>query len=108
MLYFSLNNTQNRHLGFLVLMDEENTSQINESHGYYAIKAQADMIDQQACSAEWKILTGLSQQSGLKWYKKNDYLQLCNTDNKIIGQLRQQYLFLYGKHFILNDLTGTL
>lgn len=108
MLYFSINSSNNLHLGFLVLMDEDDSAYADGAVGYYAIKAQADEADQIACAAEWRILSGLSQQAGLKWHKNHDYVQLCNANNEIIGQLRQQYLTLQGQHFVLNDLTGTL
>jgi hypothetical protein len=108
MLYFSISNSDNRHLGFLVLMDEEDSTYADGAVGYYAIKAQADEIEQLACTVEWQILSSLSQQGGLKWHKKKDNVQLCDIHHKIIGQLQQQHLILQGVHFLLNDLTGTL
>lgn len=108
MLYFSISNTDNRHLGFLVLMDEEDSTYADGAVGYYAIKAQADENDQLTSPLEWQILTGLAQQAGLKWHRQNDHVQLCDQDNKIIGRIQQQYLILQGRHFLLNDLTGTV
>jgi hypothetical protein len=108
MFYFSINSLDNHHLGFLVLMDEEDSTYTNGATGYYAIKAQADETDQQACSVQWQILKQVSQYGSLSWYRQSDYVQLCNAENNIIGRLQQQHLNLCGQHFLLNDLTGTL
>ncbi|MGE9658680.1 hypothetical protein BGI05_05555 [Snodgrassella alvi] len=108
MFYFSINSPDNCHLGFLVLMDEDNSAYTDGATGYYAVKAQADETDQQACPVQWQILQQLSVQDSLRWFRKADYVQLCDAENNIIGRLQQQYLILCGQHFILNDLTGTL
>ncbi|WP_239423419.1 HLGFF motif protein [Snodgrassella communis] len=108
MLYFSINSPDNHHLGFLVLMDKDDSTYTNGGSGYYAVKAQADEADIQACSVQWHILQQLSQHDSLSWYRQSDYVQLCDAENNIIGRLQQQYLSLCGQHFLLNDLTGTL
>lgn len=108
MLYFSINSNDNHHIGFLVLMDEDDSAYTDGAKGYYAVKAQADAQDSQACAAQWQLLEQLSKQESLKWYRQSDYVQLCDAEDRIIGRLQQQYLNLCGQHFFLNDLTGTL
>ena len=107
MHYFTINSEDNRHLGFLVLMvDDENDSAA--TGGCFAVKAQAEMADQQACPALWRVLQNLSAINPLYWQQHGDSVRLLDDNGEPIGHLQQQHLKLNGQHFVLQDLSGTL
>ena len=104
MHYFTVNSEDSRHLGFLVLMaNDEATPQ----SGCCAVKAQAEVADQQHCPAQWRVLTELAEAT-LFWQRHGEELYLLDPQGCRIGRLQQQYLKLNGQHFVLTDLTGTL
>lgn len=109
MYYYSIENEDAQHLGFLVVMghDPEANAQHCES-GFFALKAQADEAVQHTYQAAWRVLQQRSKQEGLCWQKQADYLLLSDAEGTVIGRLQHQYLRLDNQQYLLSDLTGTL
>lgn len=105
MHYFSINSETNQHLGFLVLMEDEEFS--SQRHcGYLKIKAQAESMTQQEYPQLYEILKECEQYSSLTWQKQGEKLMILDDKNKPIGTIQQQYLSIREHEFILNDLIG--
>lgn len=107
MHYFTISSEDNQHLGFLVMMaDDEHSS--SPDCGCFAIKAQADADAQQHYTAQWRILSQLATAPALYWQRTGDEVRLSDAEGSPIGRLQQQYLKLNGQPFVLHELTGTL
>lgn len=105
MYYFSISSQDNIYLGFMVLMDENNSDAIQGNNGYLAIKT----VEEKPNSLpEYQILFNLSQQPLILWHKTNQWIEVTYADGTYIGKLQQQFFIVDQYHFLLEDLTGTV
>lgn len=106
MYYFGISDQLRQHLGFMVLIDEQDSAASTCEQGYFAIKIANDVP--YSDSQTYQTLLQLSIRPMLLWQKQGDYLQLSDEDGVMIGKLQQQFLQLHHQHYILEDLTGTI
>lgn len=100
MYYFSISDDADTHLGFLVMTADDEGEMLPTS-GQFAIKLVADRM--------YSVLAKLQDYSGaLYWVAEKDGVNLLDTEQRVLGMIRQQWLIFEGKRFVLTDLTGTL
>lgn len=106
MHYFTLNSRDNTHLGFLVMLEDE---EMPTEHGCFAVKAQAQAAASSAgYPAEWAVLRRLAAEEGLVWRRQGERIRLLNAAGEHIGHWQQQHIRLLGQDFVVNDLSGVL
>lgn len=105
MHYFTLNSRDNVHLGFLVMLEDEEAP---AERGCFAVKAQAESAALSENAAEWAVLCRLAAEDGLNWQRRGDVLCLQDAEGGEIGRWQQQYVRLLGQDFLVNDLNGVL
>lgn len=95
---FSLHTLDDEHIGFLVMLPEnENEPQRKGSFALRIIHAQPSPLSQ------WEQYDG-----ELFWETRGNVVELFTEHDEPIGSIQQQYLTIGGKQFILNDLTGVI
>lgn len=99
MQYFSITDTLDKHVGFLVMnFDDEEKQQ----SGQFAIQVVENSQPEQ-------VLLELQQYPhALFWQVDKDRVVLFDAEDKPLGSVRQEWLILSGKQFVLTDLTGTM
>lgn len=98
--YFSISSPDGEHLGFLIIMADEGDD-VSQS-GEFALKLQdAGQQERVLCLVE-------QDERALFWAMESDKLVLFNSDDEILGSIRQEWLTIFGHHFLLTDLTGTM
>lgn len=105
MYYFSINDEQGVHLGFLVWMVDDDKH--HPLSGSFAIKAQAPQPLTNFPDS-FHVLNQIQSEIGLSWQQQGDVFALYLQNKTQIGYLKQQYLTLYEHIFVLNDLTGVV
>lgn len=100
MNYFSVSNPDGEHLGFLVMMSDDDSE--TPQSGEFALKLQYAGLDEHIlCLVE-------QDERPLFWFVERDKVILMNSDDEILGNIHQEWLTIYGHHFVLNDLVGTM
>ena len=105
MHYFSLHTQSGEHLGFFIMLaDDESAHQ--PISGRFALKLQSETPPQD--SPALPILHDLEISSSLlAWRMEKDKINLFAGET-LIGTLRNEYLTLSGHTLVLNDLTGMM
>lgn len=105
MHYFSLHNQSGEHLGFFIMLADDESAAQPES-GRFALKLQSETPprDQSALP----LLRELEASGSLlAWRTEKDKINLF-ADETPVGTLRNEYLTLSGHTLVLNDLTGMM
>lgn len=100
---FTLSDTEGRHLGFLVMMAEDEYDEAPES-GYAALRLLGENLPQ---NRDIELLSQTAQQT-LSWQLDGDKVWLYGEDGESCGHIRQEWLSLGKSRFVLGDLTGVL
>lgn len=105
MHYFSIHTQQGEHLGFFIMLPDDESGQ-PPSSGRFAVKAQSETAPQDAAAAH---TIAFYEECGkpLYWKTEKDHVVLFD-DESLIGRLRNEYLSIGGQTLVLNDLTGTI
>ncbi|MCP1659889.1 HLGFF motif protein [Neisseria perflava] len=105
MHYFSLHTQEGKHLGFFIMLADDESAEQPQS-GRFAIKLQSEHApNDRAAVAVLQPLQSL--EAPLSWRVVKDRIELFDGDDNI-GTLRNEYLALQGQTLILNDLTGIM
>lgn len=105
MNYFSIHTYSGEHLGFLIMLADDE-SQAQPQSGMLAFKLQSETPPEDQAAAA--LLTRLEQSpQPLVWRIEKDRVEVFQAQENI-GTIRQEYLNLGGKIFVLNDLTGLM
>lgn len=95
---FSLHTLDDEHIGFLVMLPEnDNEPQRKGAFAIRIINSQCQQLNQ------WEQYNG-----ELLWETRGNAVELFTEHDEPIGSIQQQYLTIGGKQFILNDLTGVI
>ena len=105
MHYFSIHTQSGEHLGFFIMLADDETEQPPQS-GRFAVKLQSEAPPQdqaavQALSA-WQLAD-----TPLLWAADKDYVALFGGD-EAIGRIRNEFLSIGGHTLLLTDLTGMM
>ena len=101
MHYFSIHTQDGEHAGFFIMLADDESQNPPQS-GRFAIKLQSED------AAETAVLSPFEQTDIPQyWRVVKDRIELF-FDDKNIGVLRNEYLTISGKTFILTDLTGAM
>ncbi|HHK5985768.1 TPA: hypothetical protein ACQWGQ_001349 [Neisseria subflava] len=101
MHYFSIHTQDGEHAGFFIMLADDESQNPPQS-GRFAIKLQSE--DAAAAAVLYPFeQTDIPQY----WRVVKDHIELF-FDDKNIGTLRNEYLTISGKTFILTDLTGAM
>ncbi|WP_416190171.1 HLGFF motif protein [Neisseria sp. CCUG17229] len=105
MHYFSIHTQQGEHLGFFIMLADDE-SEAQPQSGQFAVKLQSEAVprDQVAVAAlqPWQEVA-----EPLFWRVEKDRVELFAGDANI-GTIRNEYLTLSGQMLVLNDLTGMM
>lgn len=95
---FSLHTQNDKHIGFLVMLPDNQHKP--KDKGTFAIR----IIDEQFTQLnQWENYNG-----SLLWEARGDTIALFTDANQHIGSIKQQYFTINGHQLILNDLTGVI
>lgn len=100
---FTLSDSEGRHLGFLVMMAEDEYDEAPES-GHAALRLSGEDLPH---NRDTKILAQTAQQV-LLWQLEGDTVRLYDEAGEMCGAIRQEWLTLGKSRFLLGDLTGVL
>ena len=90
MHYFSLHTDNGSHIGFLIMTADDESE----------TPPPADIA---------RLLEPFTDSgSACRWQTEKDHVALYGGDGGIEGRIRNEYLTLSGKTFLLNDLTGLI
>ncbi|MDO4640819.1 MAG: hypothetical protein Q4A84_03830 [Neisseria sp.] len=105
MHYFSIHNQQGEHLGFLIMLpDEEGANQ--PQSGRFIIKLQSETPPQdQTAFKTLRPFEDLAQT--FYWKTEKDRISLYH-DSERVGGLRNEFLTVGSQTLILGDMTGTM
>ncbi|MCF7528870.1 HLGFF motif protein [Neisseria lisongii] len=105
MHYFSLHTQDGSHLGFFVMIADDETQSQPQS-GRFTLKLQSEKPSENQAAAQ--VVSALAESDEpLFWRVEKDRVELfAGSEN--IGSIRNEYLTLSGCHLILNDLTGMI
>ena len=96
---FSIHRPSGEHLGFLVMLADDETSSHPES-GQLALQIQP--------AAQGSALARLAQAQTLYWQLTRDHVRIHDEDGDYRASIRQEWLIIGGEHYQLNDLEGNL
>ncbi len=99
MHYFSIHSQSGSHLGFLIMLADDESEQPPQS-GRLAFKLE-DTPEARALAAYQGLETPLF------WRAQSGEIALFD-DTSAIGRIRQEWLSIGGGTFVLNDLTGNI
>lgn len=104
MQYFSLNTPEGAHLGFLVMLEDEGYGGRPAQSGALAVKLHSENPIPQSAA---KILSPLSDPSAAcTWEIGADCVEIYDAGGDAVGRIRQQYLTLGGRTFVLENMVG--
>ena len=105
MHYFSLHTDNGSHIGFLIMTADDESEQPPQS-GQFLVKLQSETPPPADIARLLKPFTDSG--SACRWQTEKDHVALYSGDGGIEGRIRNEYLTLSGKTFLLNDLTGLI
>ncbi|UOO76316.1 hypothetical protein LVJ85_09820 [Neisseria sp. Dent CA1/247] len=105
MHYFSIHTQQGEHLGFFIMLPDDESEQPPLS-GRFAIKLQSENTPQDTAAARAVELYG-QYETPLYWKVEKDHVVLFDDEN-LLGRIRNEYLSIGGQTLVLNDLTGMM
>ncbi|EFH23231.1 HLGFF motif protein [Neisseria polysaccharea] len=99
MHYFSIHDQSGQHIGFFVLLADDE-SEARPQSGRFAVKLED--------GAGNHVLSPFGQTEVPQyWRVVKDRIELF-FDEALVGTLRNEYLTVSGQTFVLNDLTGNM
>lgn len=105
MHYFSLHTDNGSHIGFLIMTADDESEQPPQS-GQFLVKLQSETPPPADIARLLEPFTDSG--SACRWQTEKDHVALSGGDGGIEGRIRNEYLTLSGKTFLLNDLTGLI
>lgn len=105
MHYFSIHTPSGEHLGFFIMLADDESEQQPQS-GRFMIKLQSEN-EPQAQAAVRALEAYQTTDEPFYWATDKDRVTLFD-DKNTIGTIRNEYLIINGQTLLLNDLTGTL
>ena len=96
---FSIHAPDGEHLGFLVMLADDETAPHPES-GQLALQIQP--------AAKNTALARLAQAQTLYWQAAGDHVRIRDEDGDHRANIRQEWLLIGGERYLLNDLEGSL
>ena len=105
MHYFSLHTDNGSHIGFLIMTADDESGQPPQS-GQFLVKLQSETPPPADIARLLEPFTDSG--SACRWQTEKDHVVLYSGDGGIEGRIRNEYLTLSGKTFLLNDLTGLI
>ena len=96
---FSIHAPDGEHLGFLVMLADDETRPQPES-GQLALQIQP--------AAKNTALARLAQAQTLYWQFTRDHVRIHDEDGDYRANIRQEWLIIGGEHYQLTDLEGSL
>ena len=109
MHYFSLHTENGSHIGFLIMTADDESGQPPQS-GQFLVKLQSETPPPADIARLLEPFTD-SGSACLLMQTEKDHVALYGGDGGdggIEGRIRNEYLTLSGKTFLLNDLTGLI
>ena len=105
MHYFSIHTQSGEHLGFLIMLADDENENPPQS-GRFAIKLQSETPPQD--TAALNALTPYQHSTQpLYWAVEKDSIHLFDEQNSI-GRLRQEFLNIGGQTLLINDISGLI
>lgn len=105
MHYFSIHTTHGEHLGFFIMLPD-NESEQAPSGGRFAVKLHSETAPQGAAAV--RIIGHYeAYETPLYWKVEKDHVALFDGETAI-GRIRNEYLSIGGQTLVLNDLTGSI
>lgn len=105
MQYFSIHNSTGEHLGFLVMLPDEEVAGRPQS-GRFAIKLQSEIPPKDAGAVrELSALHGLEEP--FYWRVESGRVGLYRGE-EAVGSVRSEFLTVGGQTFVLGDMTGMM
>ncbi len=104
MHYFSIHTPSGEHVGFFIMLPDDETEQPPQS-GRFMVKLQSEAPPQEAAARA--LAPYQSTDTPFYWAVDKDYVTLFDRQENI-GRIRNEYLSIGGQTLLLNDLTGTL
>ncbi|EGV34707.1 HLGFF motif protein [Neisseria weaveri] len=105
MHYFSIHTLAGEHLGFLVMM-ADNEHENPPGSGYLTVKLQSEQAPKDEAAAQ-AVHACETVDSPLTWLLEKNGIALYGGTEPI-GRIRNEYLTLHGQTLVLNDLTGMM
>ncbi|MDK4687698.1 HLGFF motif protein [Kingella negevensis] len=96
---FSIHTQNDELLGFLIMLADDEYS---PQSGQLAIKLSSPV------SSAAQPLEGWANESLLKWRITQDKISVYDYEDTLMGFIKQEWLIINGKHFLLNDLSTAL
>ena len=96
---FSIHRPSGEHLGFLVMLADDETAPHPESER---------LPLQIHPAAKNTALARLAQAQTLYWQTSGDHVHIRDEDGDHRANIRQEWLIVGGEHYQLNDLEGSL
>lgn len=106
MHYFSIHTQQGEHLGFLIMLPDDE-SEMQPQSGHFIIKIQSEMPPQDK-EAVAVLLPFEQNHLSWTWRVMKERVELFDEAEQNIGSIRNEYLMLLGQILVLNDLTGMM
>ncbi|QEY25958.1 HLGFF motif protein [Neisseria zalophi] len=105
MHYFSIHTQQGEHLGFFIMLPDDE-SEAQPQSGRFAVKLQSETTPQDKAAVN-ALAPLQDSDTPLYWQIEKDYV-ILSDDNAVIGRLRNEYLTVNGQTLVLTDLTGII
>ncbi|UOO80799.1 hypothetical protein LVJ83_07310 [Uruburuella testudinis] len=105
MHYFSIHTQAGEHLGFFIMLADDETEQPPQS-GRFAVKLQSETPPQDSAALN-ALSPYLNDEAPLYWAAEKDHVALFDGQSTI-GRIRNEYLSIGGQTLLLNDLTGII
>ncbi|OSI08372.1 Uncharacterised protein [Neisseria animaloris] len=103
MHYFSIHTQAGEHLGFLIMLPD-NESENPPQSGRFAVKLQSEQPPQNTAAVH-ALEPYQNAAQPLYWAVEKDCVALFD-DESAIGRIRNEYFSIGGQTLVLNDLTG--
>ena len=105
MHYFSIHTPAGEHLGFLIMLADDENEQPPQS-GRFAIKLQSEALPQDTAAVR-ALAEYQDSEQALYWALAKDGINLF-SEQENIGRLRQEFLTISGQTLLINDISGMI
>lgn len=105
MHYFSLHTPQGTHLGFFIMLPDDEHQHPAQS-GRFIIKLQSESPLSPALQTS--LAPYQNPNIPLYWTVDKDRVTLLDSERNMIGSIRNEYLTLNGQSLLLSDMTGLM
>lgn len=106
MHYFSLHTSDGRHIGFFIMLpDDENTE--NAQSGRFAVKLQSEETPPDSPAVRTLLQWQNNAEQALYWAVEKDHVALFDEQGPL-GRIRNEWLTIGGETLLINDITGIM